>query len=45
VTVPPFPASEIVIVFGVVDQLPVKFVIVKLVEATCAYPLDGPEIE
>jgi hypothetical protein len=43
--VPEFAPSEIVIVFGVVLQFPVRFVIVKFVEATCTYPLDGPESE
>jgi hypothetical protein len=45
VTVPEFPPSEIVMVFGSLAQSEAAFVIVKLVEATCTYPLDGPETE
>jgi hypothetical protein len=45
VTVPEFPPSEIVMVFGALPQFPVRSVIVKLLEATFTYPLDGPEIE
>jgi hypothetical protein len=39
VTVPDFPPSEIVMVFGALPQFPVRSVIVKLLDGAVTYPL------